>query len=44
LLVEKRAAYAWPANFTSPSERVIAYEDPNVYLYSGTRANETIAS
>jgi hypothetical protein len=44
LLVEKCAAYAWPAHSIPPNERVIAYEDLNIYLYSGTAANETFAA
>jgi hypothetical protein len=35
LLVMKRGAYDWIARNAPPSARVIAYDDPNVYLYTG---------
>jgi hypothetical protein len=42
LLKGKQAAYDWLAKHAAPDARVIAYEDPSVYLYSGRMAMRPI--
>jgi hypothetical protein len=42
LLKGKQAAYDWLAKHAAPDARVIAYEDPGVYLYSGRMAMRPI--
>jgi hypothetical protein len=42
LLKGKKAAYDWLAKNAAPNARVIAYEDPSVYLYSGRMAMRPI--
>lgn len=39
LLEQKRDAYEWLTRSTSPSARVVAYEDASLYLYSGRAAS-----
>jgi 4-amino-4-deoxy-L-arabinose transferase-like glycosyltransferase len=38
LLVEKREAYSWLKENSSPDARVLAYEDASLFLYSGRQA------
>ena len=42
LLKGKKAAYDWITKNAAPNARVIAYEDPSVYLYSGRMAMRPI--
>ncbi len=42
LLRDKRQAYAWLKENTPPDARVIAYEDPSVFLYSGRQATRAM--
>jgi hypothetical protein len=42
LLKGKQAAYDWLAKNAAPDARVVAYEDPSVYLYSGRMAMRPI--
>jgi hypothetical protein len=42
LLKGKKAAYDWLVKTAAPNTRVIAYEDPSVYLYSGRMAMRPI--
>jgi hypothetical protein len=42
LLKGKKAAYDWITKNAAPDARVIAYEDPSVYLYSGRMAMRPI--
>ena len=42
LLRGKRGAYDWLSRFAPPDARVLAYDDPSVYLYSGRKSMRPI--
>jgi hypothetical protein len=42
LLRGRKGAYGWLSRFTPPGARVIAYDDPSVYLYTGRIAMRPI--